>query len=166
MTAAGTVRVLFVCMGNICRSPAAEGVLQALIAERGLDGAVEVDSAGTIRYHVGEPADARMRRAAEERGYRLESRARQVTAADLDAFERVIALDRDNLAELEELAGGSRPHLRLLSHYLPDGSPVEVPDPYWGGDRGFEEVLDLLERAAPAILDDLLGEGDRGDGRA
>jgi protein-tyrosine phosphatase len=151
-------RILFVCMGNICRSPAAEAVLRRLVAGRGLDGEVDVDSAGTIRYHAGDPPDPRMQRAGSERGLTIDGRARQVTLDDLDAFDRVIALDRDNLADLERLAGGRREHVRLLSDYLPDGEPVDVPDPYWGGERGFEEVLDLLERAAETILDDLLGE--------
>ncbi len=149
-------RVLFVCMGNICRSPAAEAVLRRLAAERGLDGEVEIDSAGTIGYHAGSQPDARMRRAGEGRGLAIDGSARQVTAGDLDRFDRVIALDRDNLADLERLAGSPRGHVRLLSSYLPEGSPADVPDPYWGGERGFEEVLDLLERAAGAILDDLL----------
>jgi protein-tyrosine phosphatase len=143
-------------MGNICRSPAAEAVLRRLVAERGLHDTVEIDSAGTIGYHAGDPPDARMRRAGEGRGLAIDGSARQVTADDLDRFDRVIALDRENLADLEKLAGGSRAHVRLLSSYLPEGSPADVPDPYWGGDRGFEDVLDLLEQAAGEILGDLL----------
>lgn len=156
------VRVLFVCMGNICRSPAAEALLRQLVAERGLEDEIEIDSAGTIGYHIGSPPDARMRRAGQGRGLTIDGQARQVTADDLDRFDRVIALDRENLADLEKLAGGSRAHVRLLSSYLPEGSPADVPDPYWGGDRGFEEVLDLLDRAAEAILEDLL-EARRAD---
>ena len=149
------VRVLFVCMGNICRSPAAEAVLRQRIEDRGLEDLVEVDSAGTIGYHAGHPPDRRMRRAGERRGLEIDGEARQVTVEDLGRFDRVIALDLDNLADLEGLAGGGRSHIRLLSSYLPAGSPVDVPDPYYGGEAGFHRVLDLLEEAAPAILEDL-----------
>lgn len=151
-------RVLFVCMGNICRSPTAEAVLRHAVAERGLDGAVEVDSAGTTRYHVGEPPDRRMRAAAERRGLRLEGSARQVTADDFGRFDLVVAMDRDNLADLEALAGGKPGNLRLFSDFLPDGEPVDVPDPYYGGADGFDRVLDLVERGCPGILDHLLAE--------
>lgn len=150
------LRLLFVCMGNICRSPAARAVLRRLVAERGLEGDVEVDSAGTIRYHAGDPPDPRMQRAGEKRRLVIDGKARQVTLDDFDRFDLVVALDRQNLEDLERLAGGPRQHVRLLSAFLPDGRPVDVPDPYWGGERGFDDVLDLLERAAPAILDELL----------
>ena len=149
-------RVLFVCLGNICRSPTAEGVLRGLVERRGLADEIEIDSAGTGSWHVGEGADARMRRAAEARGYRLESRARQVQAADLERFDLVLAMDRDNLADLEALNGGPRPNLRLFSDFLPAGSPPDVPDPYYGGEAGFDRVIDLIETGSPAILAALL----------
>lgn len=157
-------RVLFVCMGNICRSPTAEGVMRAFVAERGLDGHVEIDSAGTIGYHSGDAADPRMRSAAAERGYELHSRARKVTEEDFERFDLVVAMDRDNLSNLRELLtrtpdpGTRRARLRLLSDYLPDGSPLDVPDPYYGGNQGFERVLDLIEEAIPRLLDELLDE--------
>ena len=155
------VRVLFVCLGNICRSPSGEGVLAHLAAQRGVDDLLEIDSAGTGAWHVGERADARMRRAATGRGYDLTSRARQVTAEDLDRFDLVVAMDRQNHADVACLVAGEPPeHLKLLSEFLPGGSPVDVPDPYQGGPEGFERVLDLLEAAAPAILDHLLDLAD------
>lgn len=157
-------RVLFVCLGNICRSPSAEAVFRACLAEGGLDDRVEVDSAGTIGYHAGEPADARMQRAASARGYDLTSTARRVSPRDLERFDLVIAMDRSNLEDLRELAeaadrdGDDSPvdKIRLLSEFLPEGSPADVPDPYWGGEQGFDQVLDLLEEACPRILDELL----------
>lgn len=153
-------RVLFVCLGNICRSPTAEGVLRGLVERRGLAGEVGVDSAGTGSWHVGEPPDPRMRRAAAARGYRLEGRARQVRPEDLERFDLVLAMDRDNLADLEALNGGARPNLRLFSEFLPPGAPPDVPDPYYGGESGFDRVIDLIETGAPAILDALVA-GER-----
>ena len=152
-------RVLFVCLGNICRSPTAEGVMRALVAERGLDGRVEVDSAGTIDYHAGEGADPRMLHAAAGRGYRLESRARRVTAEDFGRFDLVVAMDRSNREDLLERAPEeARDRVRLLSEFLPSGAPRDVPDPYWGGPQGFERVIDLVEEACPRILSELLGD--------
>ena len=158
-------RVLFVCLGNICRSPTAEGVMHALLAERGLEGAVEVDSAGTIAYHAGEGADPRMQRAAAERGYSLDSIARQVELEDFEPFDLLVAMDRSNREDLEAMAPtaarrsprSSRGKIRLLSDFLPDGAPADVPDPYWGGAKGFDRVLDLIEEACPRILEELLG---------
>jgi len=157
-------RILFVCLGNICRSPTAEGVMHGLLAERGLEGVVEVDSAGTIAYHVGEGADARMQRAAAERGYSLDSISRQVEPEDFARFDLVVAMDRSNREDLEAMAeevpgavDGSLGKIRLLADFLPPGAPRDVPDPYWGGTKGFEQVLDLIEEACPRILDELLG---------
>lgn len=157
-------RVLFVCLGNICRSPSAEAVFRTCLAESGFDDRVEVDSAGTIGYHAGEPADPRMQQAASARGYELTSMARRVSLRDLERFDLVIAMDRSNLEDLRELAEGAAiaegpplaEKIRLLSEFLPEGFPADVPDPYWGGERGFDEVLDLLEEACPRILEELL----------
>ncbi|MEM9915237.1 MAG: low molecular weight protein-tyrosine-phosphatase [Planctomycetota bacterium] len=158
--------VLFVCMGNICRSPTGEGVFKALVDERGLSDQIEVDSAGTIGYHTGNPADSRMCRAAQRRGVSLDSRARQVTRQDLSTFDLVIAMDRANYDDLIALGPDPEEHekIRMLGEFLPAhvgsnpgpyGVP-DVPDPYYGGPDGFEEVLDMVESACPAILDALL----------
>jgi protein-tyrosine phosphatase len=154
-------------MGNICRSPAAEGVLQHLLLEDGLEEYLGVDSAGTIGYHTGNPADPRMQQAAARRGYRLQSLARQVREEDFYRFQLIVAMDRENLADLRALApasGHPRPaELRLLSDFLPPGSAPDVPDPYYGGDEGFELVLNMLEEACPRIAAHLLN--DREDRR-
>jgi len=153
--------ILFVCMGNICRSPAGEGVFRALVEQRGLTDAIDIDSAGTIDYHAGSPADARMRAAAAQRGYHLTSRARQITPDDIDAFDLIIAMDRANLLDIEATAGGPREHIRMLGSYLPEATAnanadaPDVPDPYYGGGAGFERVLDMIETACPKILDHL-----------
>lgn len=149
--------VLFVCMGNICRSPTGEGVMKHLLVEQGIQDHVFVDSAGTHSYHVGESADPRMIRAAADRGFDLTSRARQVEQADFSRFDLILAMDSDNLEALHQMAGeGESEHIRLLSSFLPSSFPVDVPDPYYGGDQGFDEVLDMIEAACPQILDLLL----------
>ena len=163
----GTPGVLFVCMGNICRSPTGEGVLRHLLASRGLTERVRVDSAGTIDYHEGKPADARMRRAAEKRGIELTSRARQVRGSDFDEFDLIVAMDRENFSDLRwfvEEDCTPRASVKLLSEFLPPGSGADVPDPYYGGDAGFEHVLDLVESACPAIIEHLL-PGESGGAR-
>jgi protein-tyrosine phosphatase len=145
------VRILFVCMGNICRSPTAEGVMRHLLAERGLDHEIEVQSAGTGGWHAGSPPDARSARAAAARGITLEGAARQVTRADFEEFDLLVAMDRDNLADLRAIAPPGTEHkVRLL---LGDGR--DVPDPYYGGPHGFEHVLDLVEGACEQLLDEL-----------
>ncbi|MCA9129098.1 MAG: low molecular weight phosphotyrosine protein phosphatase [Planctomycetales bacterium] len=151
-------RVLFVCLGNICRSPAAEGIFQSLVAKRGLENSIGVDSAGTSSYHIGEPADKRMRQAAELRGIELLSRSRMVSPRDLSQFDLIIAMDRNNYRELEALAEGSSGKVRLLSEYLDENWPRDVPDPYYGGEEGFSKVLDMLEAACPRILDEICPE--------
>lgn len=153
-----TKKVLFVCMGNICRSPAGEAVMRRFAEEFRIP--VEVDSAGTHGYHIGERADLRMRRAAEMRGYELAGLARQVTAEDLDSvrYDLVLAMDAENHAILQQLAGGVKAHIRMFSDYLGEEWPKDVPDPYYGDDEGFDRVLDMLEAGCPLILQTLVGE--------
>ena len=148
------VSVLFVCMGNICRSPTAEGVFRHRVAEAGLDDRVLADSAGTHAYHVGEPPDRRARSAAERRGISLEDiRARRVASDDFERFDYVIAMDRDNLAMLMEQSGPEhRQKIRLFLEFT-DAHVDEVPDPYYGGAAGFERVLDLVEDASQGLLE-------------
>ncbi|MBB6428383.1 low molecular weight protein-tyrosine-phosphatase [Algisphaera agarilytica] len=160
--------VLFVCMGNICRSPTGEGVFQGLVDERGLSRDIVVDSAGTIGYHTGNPADQRMQTAAEKRGYRLTSRARKVTQNDIESFTLIVAMDRANYDDLAAMTINDEQlgRIKMLGEFLPgvswsDRDEVRsVPDPYYGGAAGFEEVLDMIESACPAILEHLTGESD------
>ena len=147
--------VLFVCLGNICRSPAAEGILQALVDEQDRQAEVVVDSAGTAGYHDGKRADARMIAAAKNRGIDLTSISRKLLPTDLDQFDLVIAMDRENLADIQRLSSDQTATIKLLSEYLGDDWPSDVPDPYYGGGDGFEYVLDMLAAACPAILDEL-----------
>lgn len=149
--------ILFVCMGNICRSPTAEGVARGVAAKLGLQDRFEFDSAGTHGYHVGEPPDLRAIRAAAARGYDLSTlRARQVNPYDFVRFDRILAMDRDNLALLrracpEQLLG----KLGLLLDFASGNDEDEVPDPYYGGPEGFEHVLDLVETAAAGLISKL-----------
>lgn len=146
-------RILFVCMGNICRSPTAEGVMRARLAAAGL--AVEVDSAGTHGYHVGAPPDERSQAHARRRGVDLSAqRARQLQAADFERFDWVLVMDEDNLARAAAICPPSRrDRLQLfLPHALGSQAPRAVPDPYYGGADGFETVLDLVEQAFDALI--------------
>lgn len=154
-------RILFVCLGNICRSPAAEGVLRNAVERAGKGGEVEVASAGTIGYHTGNPADQRMRTAALRRGYDLTSRARQVSPRDLTKYDLIVAMDRENYSNLQQMARGTTAKIRMLSDFLDEGWPRDVPDPYYGGPDGFEQVLDMLEAAVPRILSEVTDSDDR-----
>ncbi|HTY02478.1 MAG TPA: low molecular weight protein-tyrosine-phosphatase [Rhodocyclaceae bacterium] len=151
------VKVLLVCMGNICRSPTAEGVLRTHLERAGLSGEVEVDSAGTHAYHIGEPPDPRSQKVAATRGYNLSGlRARRVVAADFLRFDYILAMDRDNLAVLKEACPVEEQHrVALFLDYASAGSADEVPDPYYGGPDGFEYVLDLIEEASTGLIDHL-----------
>ena len=153
------ISILFVCMGNICRSPTAEGVFRKLLADAGLEGRVTVDSAGTHGYHLGAPPDRRASAAARARGFDLSAlRARRVVVEDFEAFDLIIAMDSDNLADLRAMAPeGGRAETRRLLEYSDGSHGHDVPDPYYGGLNGFELVLDLVERACGRLLEDLRG---------
>jgi len=153
------MRILFVCMGNICRSPSAEGVFRHVLARRAPQLVIEIDSAGTHDYHVGEPPDARALAAARRRGIDISAlRARGVVDDDFERFDLILAMDDDNVRELKRRAHRDRhERIRLIMEYAPQAARRAVPDPYYGGEQGFEEVLDLLEEAADGLIDALQG---------
>jgi low molecular weight protein-tyrosine phosphatase len=149
-----TVRVLFVCMGNICRSPTAQGVFEKLVAETDLSGVVQIDSAGTHTYHVGESPDSRASMAAQRRGIDLSGKkARRVQETDFEAFDYVLAMDRSNFEDLAALCLPEHlSKLHLFLDFAPELGMRDVPDPYYGGDTGFERVLDMIEVASSGLL--------------
>ena len=155
------MRILFVCLGNICRSPTAEGVVRRLVRERGLGERVGIDSAGTGGWHAGNPPDERATEAAGRRGIVLEGAARRFDALrDFERFDLILAMDEENRRDLLALAPDeeARAKVRLLREYDADAratGDLEVPDPYYGGDDGFEHVLDVVERAAEGLLDEV-----------
>ncbi|MDO8312750.1 MAG: low molecular weight protein-tyrosine-phosphatase [Sideroxyarcus sp.] len=148
------VKVLFVCMGNICRSPTAEAVFRHYVEKAGLDDHIQIDSAGTHDYHIGDTPDARAQHAAKQRGYNMSDlRGRQVEAGDFLRFDYVLAMDEANLAILEGLRPReAQSHLGLFLEFAEHHDEREVPDPYYGGVHGFERVLDLVEDAAEGLL--------------
>lgn len=153
-------RILFVCMGNICRSPTAEGVMRHLVREAGLEDEIVIDSAGTGNWHAGDPPDERATAAAAQRGIVLEGAARQITVDDFEAFDYLLAADRDNLAGIRAIAPDEEAaaKARLLREFDPAsaGAPdLDVPDPYYGGPQGFETVLDQIEAACRGLLDEI-----------
>lgn len=152
--------ILFVCLGNICRSPTGEGVLQSIVDQQGISEKISIDSAGTIGYHDGKPADSRMRAAAKNRGYELLSRSRKIIYSDLETFDLVIAMDRENLQDIQAIHPEPSATIKLLSSYLGDDWPSDVPDPYYGGEAGFEYVLDMIEAACPNIIAELEADLD------
>ena len=148
------ISILFVCMGNICRSPSGEAVMNALIKRNGFEDKIVCDSAGTIAYHAGEPADARMQRHAVKRGYNLTSIARQINPSDFERFDYIIAMDKSNYRDILALdsEGKYRNKIFMMMQFASEYKEEEVPDPYYGGDEGFEHVLDLLEDACSGLL--------------
>lgn len=151
------IRVVFVCMGNICRSPTAHGVFEAKLQEYELSHVIGVDSAGTHAYHIGEPPDRRSQQTANKRGYQMDHlRARKVTAEDFEQFDYVLAMDDENFSNLESICPPR--HIDKLKMFLDFSRAFderEVPDPYYGGAQGFEHVLDLIEDASLGLIDDI-----------
>ena len=156
------INVLFVCMGNICRSPSAEGVFHKLLADEKLHERFSIDSAGTHAYHTNEAPDLRSQKAAKERGIDLsKQRARKVIMGDFEDYDHVLAMDEDNLAIMRESCPEEHQHkLKLFLDYAPHVKAREVPDPYYGGTYGFETVLDLVEEASTGFLASLRTSGE------
>ncbi len=151
------VKVLFVCLGNICRSPTAEGVFRALVEREGLTAEIGIDSAGVGSWHIGQSPDRRAQAAALERGIDISSqRGRQVKAQDFETFDYVIAMDQENHRDLSGLCpAGGEDRLHKFLQFAPGLDIADVPDPYYGGDGGFDAVLDLIEAASAGLLDDI-----------
>ena len=152
-------RVLFVCLGNICRSPTAHGVFKSMVREKALEQSIKIDSCGTGDWHIGHAPDARATAEAAQRGYDLsELRARQVAPSDFVEFDYVLAMDDKNLADLKALCPSEFDgYLGLFLPFDPQASVTEVPDPYYGGDEGFSEVLDMVEAASRGLLREICG---------
>ncbi len=149
------INILFVCMGNICRSPSAEAVMNGVIKKHNLQDKIKCDSAGTIGYHAGEPADQRMKAHASKRGYDLTSIARQIDHDDLLDFDYIITMDRENFEDVKKLdsTGLYSDKISMMTDYAKNGNASSVPDPYYGGADGFELVLDLLEDSCEGLID-------------
>ena len=153
-TSAPIRSLLFVCMGNICRSPAGENVMRQRLKDAGLDHLASCDSAGTIAYHAGDAPDARMSAAAHRRGFRLTGRARRIVKEDLERFDLVIAMDDQNLRDLKAMAHeGNRHKIVRFCDFCEKHDATEVPDPYYGGTQGFEFVLDLIEDGCAQLVE-------------
>lgn len=153
-----TYNILFVCLGNICRSVTAQTIMQHLVDKAGLTARYTIDSAGIIDYHEGELADQRMRNHAEKRGYRLTHRSRPVTPRDFEHFDLIIGMDRRNILDLQSIdpSGGKQGQIRRMTDFCRHYNDItEVPDPYYGGSEGFEYVLDVLEDACEGLLEQL-----------
>ncbi len=148
------VSVLFVCLGNICRSPTAEGVFTRLLEEQGLQGQIRIDSAGTGDWHLGKSPDPRALAFAQKRGYDISHlRARQIDVSDFEHFDYILAMDYQNLMDIRAMQPEDyRGHLSLFLDFLDEGEGLEVPDPYYGGEQGFELVVDMVERASKNLL--------------
>lgn len=154
------INILFVCMGNICRSPSAEAVMNKVISQNGYQKFIQCDSAGTIGYHSGEAADARMKKHAMKRNIFLTSIARQIKSSDLVKFDYILAMDKDNFDDILSLDNSSlySDKISMMTDYCTSYNADKVPDPYYGGPEGFEYVLDLLEDASAGLLNKILTE--------
>jgi protein-tyrosine phosphatase len=155
------IRILFVCLGNICRSPLAEGVFRHLVRQRGLEAHFHIDSAGTSGWHAGAPPDARSAETARLRGITLTGSSRKLTPGDLETFDYVIAMDAENLDGILALAGrsgGARARVHRLREWDPEPGDLDVSDPYYGGPKGFENVQDIVERSCAALLEHVVAE--------
>ena len=157
------IKILFVCLGNICRSPLAEGVFRQLVEEKGLSEYFEIDSAGTGAWHVGEPPDGRMQETASERGLDIAmQRARQFAAKDFSGYDHILVMDKGNLRDVLALdaedAYGNK--VRLFREFDPEPGTFQVPDPYYGGDRGFTNVYEIVERTGRKLLERFIEEHD------
>lgn len=150
-------KIVFVCLGNICRSPTAEGIFQHLVNERGLQSYFYIDSAGTSAYHIGEPANSKSRQTAEQHGIELNSRARKFESEDLKEFDMIVAMDNENRENILALdnSGEFEDKLVMLRDYDPKPGDGEVPDPYFGGMDGFQNVFDIVKRSCKNLLDEL-----------
>jgi protein-tyrosine phosphatase len=160
LPAQSNYRILFVCLGNICRSPTAEGVMRHKLREAGLAEDVDVESAGTGGWHIGHPPDERATAAARNRGIALESRAQRFAADHFDDFDLIVAMDAQNLADMRSLAphAAAEGKLTMLREFDPlaaEAGDLDVPDPYYGGDDGFEDVLDMVERACDGLIEEI-----------
>lgn len=149
-------KICFVCLGNICRSPTAEGVFQHLVNERGLENYFEIDSAGTSAYHIGESANSKSQRTANSHGIKLRSRARQFRPDDLDYYDLILAMDHENLNNVRKMAAEEHEDkIGLMRDFDPQPDDGQVPDPYYGGPEGFENVFQIVKRSCEKLLDEL-----------
>lgn len=149
-------KICFVCLGNICRSPTAEGVFQHLINDRGLENYFEIDSAGTSAYHVGQSANSKSQRTAQKHGITLHSKARQFESSDLDYYDLILAMDNENFRNVQHMANGNQENkIGRMRDFDPQPGDGEVPDPYYGGPEGFENVFQIVKRSCENLLDEL-----------
>lgn len=157
ITAEEPVKICFVCLGNICRSPTAEGVFQHLVNERGLESYFEIDSAGTSAYHIGESANSKSQQTANKHGITLHSKARRFEASDLEYFDLILAMDRENLSNIRRMDPERKyePKIGMLRNFDPEPGDGEVPDPYYGGIQGFENVFQIVKRSCNRLLNQL-----------
>jgi protein-tyrosine phosphatase len=157
ITTENPLKICFVCLGNICRSPTAEGIFQHLVNERGLQSFFYIDSAGTSAYHIGEPANSKSRDVARKHGVELQSRARRFTSSDLEEFDLILAMDHENLRNIQQLDSRNQfgQKIKLMRDFDPTPGDGSVPDPYYGGIDGFQHVFDVVKRSCESLLDEL-----------